>query len=455
MELFLTWVSFFEDFLWIYVGFPLLILLGAFFSIKTKAIQIRKFPFVIKTFFSLLMKRNQKCEGVHPIRAFFACVGGCIGVGNIVAICTAAQIGGPGALLWIWITALLGMLLKYSEVFLGIKYRVTNEKGGYNGGPMFYLKKVFKTSWVPSLVCVLLCIYGVEIYQFNIITASIVTNIGINKYVVIFVILGLVIFAGAGGVQRVGSISSAIIPVFLIMYMSMGLWVMFHHLDAIPGVLKEVFTSAFSGHAAVGGFAGSTVMMSISQGIRRGCYTGDVGVGYASVIHSETSVQKPSQQACLAIFDIFLDTFIICTTSVMLILVTGIWKEPMHESLLIQTVLSQYFPYMHIFMPFFLFLLGYSTIIAYFCVGMKCAEFLSPKRGKLLFYGYAVVALLIFSFVDSKQAIALMGLTQALLLLINVYGMFRLRKEIDFNFDEEVSSQESVVSSQNAEVRIQ
>lgn len=436
MEFFLSIVSFFEDFLWIYVGFPIIILLGLYFTFKTKAVQIRKFPQVVKIFFNLLLQGSQGKEGVHPIRAFFACVGGCIGVGNIVAICTAVQIGGPGALFWIWITALLGMTLKYSEVFLGIKYRVSNGKGGYSGGPMYYLKKIFKTQWVPSIICILLCVYGVEIYQFNIVTTSIVANFGINRYLVTLAVLGLVIFAGAGGVRRVGSISSAIIPVFLVMYMGMGSWVMIHHLDAIPGVLKEVLSSAFSGHAAIGGFAGSTIMMTISQGIRRGCYTGDVGVGYASVIHSESSVQSPSKQACLAIFDIFLDTFIICTTSVMLILVTGIWKEPVHESLLIQTVLSQYFPYMHLFMPFFLFLLGYSTIIAYFCVGMKSAEFLSPKRGRYYFYAFALVTLLTFSFVESKQAIAVMGLTQALLLVINVYGIFRLRKEIEFNFDE-------------------
>jgi AGCS family alanine or glycine:cation symporter len=433
MEQFLNFLTDTENLIW--VGFPLILLFGFYFSIKSGFVQIRKFPAVVKIFFSLLLQKRENDRGVHPMQAFFASIGGCIGIGNIVAICAAAQIGGPGALLWIWITAIIGMLLKYAEVYLGISYRVPNAKGGYNGGPMFFLRRVCKKSWLPNLVSLLLCIYGVEIYQFNVMTASIVTNLGFNQYAVILVLLFLVIFAGSGGVRRVGKISSAVIPIFLVLYIGMGMWILIQNITIIPQVLETVFVSAFSGHAAIGGFVGSSMILAMSQGIRKGCYTGDVGVGYASVIHSESSVQRPEKQAALVIFDIFLDTFMICTTSVLLILVTDVWQEPIHESLLVQTALGKYFPYMHIFMPFFLFLLAYSTIIAYFCVGLKCAELLSPKWGRSLYYVYAVSALLLFSFVDSRQAIAFMAITQAFLLMINCYGIFRLRHEVKYTFD--------------------
>ena len=427
----------FENALWGYVAVPTIILLGIFLSFQSRFVQIVQFPKVVKTFFKFLFVHDKDKDAVHPLQAFFACIGGCVGIGNIVGITTAVQIGGPGALLWIWITAMAGTMIKYGEVFLGIRYRVLNPKGGYNGGPMYFLQKVFKGSFVPKLVCLLLCIYGVEIYQFNVIVNSVSSNIGINPYLVLMILLGLVIFAGSGGIRRVGNISGFTIPLFVLLYLGMGLWVLFQNIENIPSVIKLVVDTAFTGHAAVGGFIGSSTMGAISQGVRRGCYTGDLGIGYASVIHSESFVKIPQKQASLVIFDIFVDTFMICTTSVMIILVTDLWYQPIHSSLLVQTALAQYFPYMEWFMPLFLFLLGYSTINAYFCVGLKCAEYLNPKRGRLLYYAYAAIALSLFALVDTSQAQTVMTIAGGLLLVFNCYGIFMLRHEIsyDFNFD--------------------
>ena len=423
-----------ENLLWTYFGVPLVILLGLYFSFKSNFFQIRQLPTVFKTFFGFLfVKKEHDALGVHPLKAFFAAVGGCVGIGNIVGICTAVQLGGPGALFWIWMTAFAGMILKYSEVYLGLRYRQPNGKGGYNGGPMFFLKAAFKQHWVPSLVCVLLCIYGVEVYQFSVITTSVTNNLGFNAYVVIAVLLGLVIFAGSGGVRRVGSISSKSLPIFVVIYVGMGAWVLLNNLSVLPGVLQQIFVSAFTGHAAFGGFAGAGLMAAMSHGIRRGCYTGDIGVGYASVIHSESSVQIPEKQASLAIFDIFLDTFIVCTTSLFIILTTGIWHEPIEAGMLVQMALGQYFPYMEYFMPLFLFLLGYNTINAYFCVGLKSAEHLSPRWGRRVYYVYAVLALLLFSFMGTGQAQTVMAIAGVALLLINGVGIFILRHELSFN----------------------
>lgn len=423
-----------ENLLWTFLGVPLVMGLGLYLSFKSNFFQIRQLPTVFKRFFGYIFhKKSQGDIGVHPLKAFFAAVGGCVGIGNIVGICTAVQLGGPGALFWIWITALAGMILKYSEVYLGLRYRKPNDKGGYNGGPMYFLKGVFKQNWIPQLVAVLLCIYGVEVYQFSVITKSVTSNLGINTYVVIAVLLALVIFAGSGGVRRVGAISSKSLPLFVVLYVGMGAWVLLNNITVLPGVIQQIFVSAFTGHAALGGFAGAGLMAAMSHGIRRGCYTGDIGVGYASVIHSETSVQVPEHQASLAIFDIFLDTFIVCTTSLFLILATGIWQEPIEAGMLVQMALGQYFPYMHYFMPLFLFMLGYNTINAYFCVGLKCAEHLSPRWGRPVYYGYAVVALLIFSFMGTGQAQTVMAIAGVSLLLINGVGIFLLRHEISFD----------------------
>lgn len=450
LQSFLNVLEGLDNHLWSYVGFPLIMAMGIYLSFKSNFVQIRKFPYIVKTFWGFLKIRKEANEGVHPLKAFFACIGGCVGIGNIVAICTAVQIGGPGALFWIWVTAIVGMVIKYAEVYLGILHRVPNAEGGYNGGPMYFLQKTFKSRWIPAVVAILICIYGIEIYQFSVMSNSIAYNFDLNPLFVTLALLGMVLYAVSGGIERVGKISSTVIPVLILLYLAMGTWVLVQNISLIPGVFAEVFSSAFTGHAAVGGFAGSSLMLAISQGIRRGCYTADVGVGYASIIHSESCEKVPEKQAGLVIFDVFLDTFAICTTSILLTLVTGLWKEPIHESLLVQTALSLYFPYMEYFMPLFLFLLGYSTIIAYFCVGLKCAQFLSPKRGKPLYYLYATVGLFLFSFIETSQALIVMSITQFFLIVINLTGIFRLQKQLSFSFGEE---KEMELSRQNSEAK--
>ena len=423
-----------EDLLWGYLAVPTVLLLGVILSVQSNFAQIRTLPSAVKAFCSCF-RRSEKCEkGVHPLKAFFACIGGSVGVGNVVGVTTAIQFGGPGALFWIWITALAGAVIKYSEVYLGIRYRQANDGGGYQGGPMYFLRQAWDRPWVSILVCILLCLYGVEIFQFSVVTRSIAANFEWNFYIVVACMIALVIYAGLGGVRRVGTIAAALIPLFVFTYVSMGIWVLLHNIEQIPGVFAEVFSSAFSGHAAVGGFVGSSIISTVSQGVRRGCYTGDIGIGYASVIHSESSVTIPEKQASLVIFEIFLDTFFICTSSVILVLVTHIWQDPIEATMLVQTALSRYFPYMHYFMPAFLFLVGYATINAYFCVGLKCAHFLSPRRGRALYTGYAVAVLTAFSFLDTTLAQSVMAIAGALLLLVNSLGIYRLRKEISFDY---------------------
>jgi AGCS family alanine or glycine:cation symporter len=389
----------------------------------------------VKTFCQFFKHKEQDSAGIHPLKVFFAAIGGCIGIGNVVGICTAVQIGGPGALFWTWIAGFLGMLLKYSEVYLGMIHRVKNDRGSYDGGPMYFLKKAFNNSWIPSLVCVLLCIYGVEIYMFSVMVDSVSTNWHVNKQALVVIFLTLTLFAAAGGVKRVGKICSSVMPIFLMLYVVMSLWVIFMHAKRLPEVISLVLKGAFTPQAATGAFAGSTIILTISLGMARGCYAGDIGIGYSSVIHSESSSNQPAKQASLAIIGIFLDVFIVCTLSIMLVLVTDMWKSPVDTALMVQNALGLHFPFMNLFMPFFLFLLGYSTIIAYFAVGLKCANHLFPKKGKKVYYVYAFCAFLLFSFFDPAQALTVMSIAGALLLIINLSGIFRLRHEIKFDLE--------------------
>jgi AGCS family alanine or glycine:cation symporter len=423
-----------NEFIWGYVAFVLILLIGINFSFRSHFFQIRRFGAIFSSFFSFF-KNQRKSRGVHPLKIFFAAIGGCIGIGNIVGIVTAVQIGGPGALFWTWIAGLAGMLIQYAEAYLGMKYRVQNTQGSYDGGPMYFLPHAFKGKWIGPLICLLLCIYGVEIFMFNVMADSISTNWNLNSYLVVGVLMVAILVVASGGINRVGEVCSGLIPLFILLYVFMSLWVIFQHMSELPAIFRSIFEGAFTPQAAKGAFAGSSVMLAISMGLSRGAYSGDIGVGYTSVIYAETSTQKIEKQAAMTIIGTFLDTFVICTLSILVVLATGYWHSNTDVALMVQESLAQHFPYMHIFMPVFLFLLGYSTILAYFVVGAKCAKFISKKWGPTLYYFYASIALPLFAFVDATHAFVIMSLAGACLLILNLTGIFLLRKEVHFGLD--------------------
>lgn len=430
----IQWVEIIDDALWGYAAVPLICLFGLYATYQTGGIQIRKAGKLIKL---LIDCYKEECghdnRGINPLHAFYITLGGCVGIANIVAVCTAIKVGGPGALFWMWMAALFGMLVKYSEVYLGVKYRVANSMNSYDGGPMYYFKQVFESKWPSIVFAVLLAIYGVEVYMFKVVTDSFIINWALPNYVAITLLLTLILVVVSGGGKRVGMVSSYIMPVFLSLYCAMGLWVLMMHYHKIPGVFYLVVKSAFTGHAAVGGFAGSTVMLSLSQGVKRACYTGDIGVGYAGVVCAETCDSDYAKQANLTILGIFLDTFVVCTMSVFLVLVTDVWLMGLPESEWVHHALAMHFPWMNIFMPTLIFLLGFSSLIAFFHVGLKCADYISPYFGKPIYYIYATIAFICFSFVDQTEAMLLMSLCGVCMLLLNMYAIIKLYKEIDFN----------------------
>lgn len=424
-----------NNFLWSKVAFILIAGLGLYFSIRTRFFQIRKFGSILGSFVAFIRETSTDRRGIHPLKAFFAAIGGCIGIGNIVGICTAIEIGGPGAMFWAWIGGLFGMLLQYSEVYLGLKHRIKSGSNNYDGGPMYYLPVAYKKNWIAPVVCVLLAFYGVEIFMFNVMADSMSVNWNIDLWIVVLFLCIATFVVALGGIKRVGEVCGGIIPVFILLYFGMCLWVLIMHYADVPRVLHEIFAGAFTTQAAQGGFAGSTVTLALSMGLSRGAYSGDIGVGYTSIIYAESRTKQFQRLSSLTIFGLFLDTFVVCTLSVLIVLATGLWKSGIDVSLMVQESLALHFPYMNYFMPFFLFLLGYTTILSYFVVGVKCAKFLSPKWGPILYYCYAAVALPFFAFTKANHAFTVMSLSGACLLLFNLYGIFRLRKEIVFGLD--------------------
>ncbi len=273
------------------------------------------------------------------------------------------------------------------------------------------------------------------------ITHSVYTNWDLNRYLVMGALLGLVLYGGLGGVKRVAKICTWMMPLFMAAYLGMAFWVIGHQVTALPAVLVTVFKTAFSGHAAIGGFAGSSIILAIQHGMARAAYSGDIGIGYDSIIQCESSTVFPEKQARLSILGVFIDN-LICTVSILLVLIAGVWSEPIQGSHLVQVALSRYFPGMQIFMPLFLILCGYTTLIAFFVVGLKCARYLAPRRGTLFYCLYGVTALIFFSFADQTKALLVMSLAGAILLILNLIGIFRLRHEISYTLTEDTDYQE-------------
>lgn len=431
---------------WGYIGFSLIMSLGCYLTWKTRFFQIRAFSSIIRTFFQEVFQRSSGQRGLHPIKAFFASAGGMLGVGNIVGIVTAIQLGGPGALLWVWVAGFAGTLIKYAEIYLGLKHRIQNDRQSYDGGPMFFLKKAFDVKWLSVIVCILLCIYGAEIYQFNVVVDTLAYSWGLSRFMVAGALLSMVLYAVLGGVPRVAKLCYWMMPTCMLIYISMCLWVIGSYFADLPAILMLVVKSAFSGHAAMGGFTGSTMMLAIQNGVAGACYSADIGIGYDSTIQSESHTVYPERQARMAFFGVCLDNFI-CTLSILVVLVTGLWQLPVdgERAPPVQMALAQHFPFIHMIIPGFIFVLGYTTLIAYLIVGIKCARYLHPSKGAFIYLIYSMGVLVFFAFFDQTKALLIMRLAGALLLVINLAGIYRLRHQIVFSH-EEASSETSLAT---------
>ncbi len=426
-----------DDFYWSYIGFLIVILSGLYISFKCKGFQFRVLSNPRKTFRELQESSSQQQRGTNPFKLYFASIGGMIGLGNIVAVITAMMVGGPGALLWLWVAGFFGMIIKYSEIYLGVRFRVKNEQGGYDGGPMYYLQRAFSNAFlkksVPIAVSILLCIYGVEVYQFVIIVDTVTNLVAVDRLWVVLLLIAMTIYTAFGGVKRLANICSLLMPFFMVVYVGMCLWVIGSHISALPSLLVEVLQSAFTGSAAMGGFAGSTMLLAAQQGISRAVYSCDIAIGYDSIVQSETKSLHPERQARLAIFGVLGD-LIFSTVGMLVVLTTGLlWQaEGLKASQYVAHALGTVFPYVQIFMGGFIFLAGWTTIVGYLVVGTKCARYLSPRYGFAAYIAYAVLAFVTFSYMEQEQVLLIMSLSGGLLLMFNVTGLLKLRREIRF-----------------------
>jgi len=307
---------------------------GVFLSIRLGFIQIRYFGYMWSQTFGSLFRKDKKnhddgLEGsLTPFQAVTTALASTIGASNIVGVPVAIFFGGPGAVFWMWMTALFGMITKYSEVVLGVMYREKNKKGEFVGGPMYYLKNGLKSKALGNTYAFLfmLTIVSGIMVQANSAAGSAET-LGIPTFASGLFITAMVAIIVVGGVKRVGKVSEKFVPFMATLYVVGCLVIILANASAIPGVFALIFKSAFTPTAAVGGFAGSAVALTLRWGVARGAYSNEAGMGSAPIAHAEAKTDHPVRQGMWGMFSVFFDTLLICTMTALVVLTTGIWKN--------------------------------------------------------------------------------------------------------------------------------
>ena len=321
-----------NDIVWGPVMLALLIGIGLFLSVKTGFLQFRKFGYMMKnTIFGLKSKDQLKKDnaGVSPFQAVATAMAGTIGTGSIAGLATAIVSGGPGAVFWMWISALLGMVTKYSEIVLSLNFREKNKKGEWVGGPMYYIRNGLKLKWLAAIFAVfamIACLGTGNATQSNSIAVALESTVGIEPWIsglVLTVIAAAVIL---GGMRRIASVNEKLVPVMAIFYVAASLVALIVNADRIPGAFALIFKEAFNFRAAAGGAAGYGIMVAMHYGFSRGVFSNEAGLGSAPIAHAASSTKDPVQQGLWGMFEVFFTTIIICTFSALIILTTGIWE---------------------------------------------------------------------------------------------------------------------------------
>lgn len=309
----------------------LLIGAGLFLTFRLKFMQFTKLGFVMKNTIGSVFKKNQHAKdesGVSPFQAVTTALAGTIGTGSIAGIATAIMAGGPGAVFWMWISALLGMATKYSEIVLSLKYREKNEKGEWRGGPMYYIKNGLKVKWLAAAFAVfamVACLGTGNATQSNSISVALHSSLGINVWVTGIVLTVIVAVVILGGVRRIASVNEKMVPFMAMFFVVCSFTALIMNIKEVPAAFALIFKEAFNFKAAFGGIAGFGIMKAMQFGFSRGVFSNEAGLGSAPIAHAASSTKEPVKQGLWGMFEVFFTTIIICTVSALVILTTGVW----------------------------------------------------------------------------------------------------------------------------------
>ena len=376
-------------------GLPMVVLMistGIFLTFVTKGVIFRRFPIVmrytVKTLFQRTDSPQTEAGAITPFQAVCTALAATVGTGNIVGVALAIATGGPGAVFWLWISALAGMVIKYCEVTMSMAYRATNAGGEIVGGPMYYIEKGLGMKWLAALFALFggLAALGIGAsVQANALAGGINAIFGVPTRVIgtVAAIVGALIFIG--GIKRIAAVTEFLVPFMSILYILGALAVLAVNIKQIPAAFGLIIQNAFTGTAATGGFLGASVMHACRIGMARGVFTHEAGMGSAPIAHASASNDHPARQGLWGAFEVFFDSIVLCTVTALVILTSGSWYDPAlvgDTRAMSATAFENAFPGGQYIVTVGMCLFAFATIVTWYYYGEKCVEYLSGG-GKL------------------------------------------------------------------------
>ena len=424
---------------------PLILLAtGGLITITTGLVQIRRFPAAFRMVFAGAFKKNTAQDGtITPFQALSTALASTVGNGNIGGVATAIIIGGPGAIFWMWVCAAVGMATKYAEAVLGVHFRVTRETGELAAGPMYYITGGIPYGWLAKPLAYAFAFFGAvacllgtgNMAQSNTVArtfveaAQSVFNLDVPLWfpgILITTAVGLVLI---GGIKRIAAVAEKLVPSMIVLYLAVAAIYILLNVAEVPATLALIISRAFSPSAAVGGFVGASVAQALAAGISRGVLSNEAGLGSAPIAHGIANVKHPSEQGLVGIFEVFVDTIVVCSMTAFIILSSGLWTDPSYQQAsgdLTAAALSTSIPFASLMVAVCSFLFGFSTLIGWCYYGEKCFEFLFGSD-KVVFYRVLFTALVMVGSVISVPLVWAIGSTlNAFMAFPNLVGLIFL-----------------------------
>lgn len=379
-----------NSFVWGPYMLVLLVGTGIYLTLRTNFMSIAKLGYILKNTLFKMFTKEGKGEGeITAFQAVATALAATVGTGNIAGVATAIALGGPGAVFWMWISAIFGMTTKYGEVVLSINYREKTPDGRFVGGPMYYIEKGLKMKWLAYIFAAFgaIAAFGIgNMVQSNSVAASLEVSFGVNKLVTGIVLAVLAAIVIIGGIKRIGQVTEKLVPFMAAFYILGALYIIITNISHIGEAFGLIFGTAFTGSAAVGGFAGSTVKVAMTRGIARGVFSNEAGLGSAPIAHAAATTDHPVRQGLWGVFEVFVDTIVICSLTALSIIMSGVWTSGATGSELTTMAFNEGLPgpggYI---VSIGILLFAFSTILGWAYYGERCAEYLFGPKVNMIY----------------------------------------------------------------------
>ena len=388
-------IGYIDSLVWQPFAMPLvLVIVGGLITLATGFVQIRRFPAALRMVTGGMFRKSEKgAKTITPFQALSTALASTVGNGNIGGVATAILIGGPGAVFWMWVCATVGMATKYSEAVLGVHFRVTRENGELASGPMYYITRGIKTPGLGRTLAVLFAFFGAvtallgtgNMAQSNTVARTFVAAVdAMTGTVLPLWVPGIIITVAValvllGGIKRIASVAERLVPSMILLYLLASVSYIVLNAGMLPEVFGLIFADAFQPTAAVGGFIGASVAQSIAAGVSRGVLSNEAGLGSAPIAHGMANVRHPAEQGVVGVFEVFVDTIVVCSMTAFVILSSGLWMDANYQQAsgdLTSAAMNTTIPGATVIVAICSFLFGFSTLIGWYYYGEKCFEFL-------------------------------------------------------------------------------